>query len=276
MKNISLWSIAERHAVEDKYIDNVAFAAFKGPCYSISSFQKFFSLHPSELFYQCFYLIDTIKAKGIMEAQQYCRTTVSGELLTYLQEKTGIDNVPGYDLIKGQILLSVALLLECSGDGKYVPLITILTNEAVSKVDNETSELLEKYYCNCKKFYDMNALKDYAKSYVKSEVFISEEIEDMLDELPTPDIQETVTIAGNKVYLAKGKITAMVVLLNKVYEKGWLVDVEGNRLTNRDNAIKEIMKNAFGEENVAPAQLLNQAKKRNKTMEENDYIKELL
>ena len=266
---------AERHAVEDKYIGNVAFAAFRGPCFSLFNTRKTLALHPSELFYLCIYYIDQIKPLGILEAQQYCRTTVSGDLLYYLQEKTGKDDVPDFNLVKGQILLSVALFLEWSGDGKYVPLYTILTKEAVRMLDDATTKLLEKFHCDCMKYYNMNALNDFAKSYVKSEVFLSVEIEEMLDELTMNNVQVSGVEVTRLVHLADGKKTALVILLKRMYEKGWLVDAEGNRLTNRDNAIKEIIKNAFGEENVSPAQILSQIKNRNKTLEEIDYINEL-
>lgn len=167
------------------------------------------------------------------------------------------------------------MFLEWSGDGKYVPLYTILTNEAVRILDDETKMILRKFHFDCMKYYNMNALKDFAKSYVKSEVFLSEEIEDMLDELPTGDEQGSGVEVARLVHLANGKKTALVILLKKMYEKGWLVDAEGHNLSNRDEAIKDIMKNAFGEEKVSPSQLLSTIKNRNKTLEEIDYIKEL-
>ena len=275
MKKICLWGTAERHAVEDKYIANVAYAAFRGPCYSLFNLQKTFTLHPSELFYLCIYYIDVIKPQGIMEAQQYCRTTVCGDLLNYLQEKIGKDDVPDFNLVKGQILLSVALFLEWSGDGKHVPLIKILTEEALRGVDDATFRFLGIFHSDCTKYYDMKVLKEYAGNYVKSEDFLSVEIEDMLEELPTDDEQEKANSDAHHVHLANRKKTAMVILLKRMYEKGWLVDAEGHNLSNRDEAIKEIMKNAFGEEKVSPSQLLSIIKNRNKTLEEIDYIKEL-
>ena len=75
--------------------------------------------------------------------------------------------------------------------------------------------------------------------------------------------------------MANGKKTAVVILLKGMYDRGWLDDAEGNKLSNRDKAIREIMKNAFGEENVSSAQILSQIKNRNKTLEEIDYINEL-
>lgn len=263
------------HAVEDKYLQNPVFDAFSGPCYTLLASQKTFGLHPSELFYQCLFIIDMIKPQSISEAQQYCLTKVGGELHNYLQEKTALEDTSDFILVKGQILLSVAMFLEWSGDGKYVPLYTILTNEAVRILDDETKMILRKFHCDCMKYYNMNALKDFAKSYVKSEVFLSEEIEDMLDELPTGDEQGSGVEVARLVHLANGKKTALVILLKKMYEKGWLVDAEGHNLSNRDEAIKDIMKNAFGEEKVSPSQLLSTIKNRNKTLEEIDYIKEL-
>lgn len=263
------------HAVEDKYLQNPVFDAFSGPCYTLLASQKTFGLHPSELFYQCMFIIDMIKPQGISEAQQYCLTKVGGELHNYLQEKTALEDTSDFNLVKGQILLSVAMFLEWSGDGKYVPLYTILTKEAVRMLDDATTKLLEKYHCDCMKYYNMNALNDFAKSYVKSEVFLSVEIEEMLDELTMNNVQVSGVEVTRLVHLADGKKTALVILLKRMYEKGWLVDAEGNGLTNRDKAIREIMKNAFGEENVSPAQILSQIKNRNKTLEEFDYIKEL-
>lgn len=275
MKKTCLWTTAERNAVEDKYIDNVTYDAFSGPCSSLLASLKTFGLHPSELFYQCMFIVDVIKPKGISEAQQYCVTKAGGDLHNYLQEKTALEDTPDFYLVKGQILLSVALFLEWSGDGEYVPLISLLTREALRKLDGETAMLLEKYHSACAKYYNMNALKDYAKNYVKSEVFLSEEIEELLEKLPTDDEQKTGVVVTRLVHLADGKKTALVILLKRMYEKGWLVDAEGNRLTNRDKAIRGIMKNAFGEENVSPSQLLNALTSRGYNKEENDYIKDL-
>lgn len=275
MTRICLLDTAERHAVEDKYIGNVAFAAFRGPCYSLFNTKKTLALHPSELFYLCIYYIDQIKPLGILEAQQYCRTTVSGDLLNYLQEKIGKDDNLDFNLVKGQILLSVALFLEWSGDGKYVPLIDILTREASYGVDAETFRLLGLFHGDCSKYHDMKDLKEYAGNYVKTTEFLFDEIEDMLEELPTDDERDSGEEVSRYVHLANGRKTALVILLKRMYEKGWLVDAEGNKLSNRDKAIREIMKNAFGEENVSPAQILSQIKNRNKTMEEIDYINEL-
>ncbi len=275
MTRICLLGTAERHAVEDKYIGNVAFAAFRGPCFSLFNTRKTLALHPSELFYLCIYYIDQIKPLGILEAQQYCRTTVSGDLLYYLQEKTGKDDVPDFNLVKGQILLSVALFLEWSGDGKYVPLINILTREASYGVDAETFRLLGIFHSDCSKYHDMKALKEYAGNYVRTTEFLFDEIAEMLEELPTDDEQDSGEQVTRFVHLANGRKTALVILLKRMYEKGWLVDAEGNGLTNRDKAIREIMKNAFGEENVSPSQLLSALTSRGYHKDENDYIKEL-
>ncbi len=81
MKKRSLWSTVELHAVEDKYLQNPVFDAFSGPCYTLLASQKTFGLHPSELFYQCMFIIDMIKPQGISEAQQYCLTKVGGEFM---------------------------------------------------------------------------------------------------------------------------------------------------------------------------------------------------
>lgn len=68
----------------------------------------------------------------------------------------------------------------------------------------------------------------------------------------------------------------MLVVLEAMYKAGWIVGENGKKLTNRDNALKHIMKTAFGKDNSNVKQLLSSVKNRNKAKSKQSIFDELL
>jgi hypothetical protein len=68
----------------------------------------------------------------------------------------------------------------------------------------------------------------------------------------------------------------VLVVLEAMYKAGWLVDADKKPLTNRDEALKQIMKNAFGKDNTNVSQLLGSVKNRNKAKGKQSIFDELL
>jgi hypothetical protein len=101
-------------------------------------------------------------------------------------------------------------------------------------------------------------------------------MDELMDAIPlasanTPTINEPLTIR-----LARGKVTSVLVVLEAMYKAGWLVDANTNPLTNRDEALNQIMRTAFGKKNTNVSQLLGSLKNRNKAKDKKTVFDELL
>ena len=78
-----------------------------------------------------------------------------------------------------------------------------------------------------------------------------------------------------KVRIAKGCKAKLLVILNAVYHAGWLTDGQDRPLTNRDKALNDILRRAFGETKptqigctIFPAREPNHAEKHRAAIEE--------
>ena len=95
--------------------------------------------------------------------------------------------------------------------------------------------------------------------------FLSDEIDALLK-----NFQDSHTVNSSsdvapksRVHLATNYKTALAVLVEAMYKEGWLVDENGEKLTNRDDCIKDIAQWGFNEEIKHVQQLLSTPKNRN-------------
>lgn len=75
--------------------------------------------------------------------------------------------------------------------------------------------------------------------------------------------------------IAKDKRTSIVMVLNAMYKANWIVGKDGERLSNRDKALNEILQNAFGVEGDANISQLLSAPKMRGGKQGTEYIEEL-
>ena len=264
----------EKGAIRDSYRQNVIYRAVRDASTQFERLTAQLKLSHEEVFVESCALLDQMK-EDPHDASRYISTLWDG----LYNDIRGLDDKAPDDEI--QTGVTVILYITC-----------LLINESAIEFYRDRSvELLDQIACNNPDaqsvlnlinpaFFklsekDFAELRDAVDHYLNSDQWISDDVEKMLNELSMSTLQKTEINKVNLVHLADGKKTALVILLKRMYEKGWLVDAEGNKLSNRDEAIKEIMKNAFGEEKVSPSQLLNALNSRGYKKEENDYIKEL-
>ena len=110
----------------------------------------------------------------------------------------------------------------------------------------------------------------------------NEEIADLLDAMPPVAAgPEAVPAAGQEaltshVRIAPRKKSAVMRVLNAIYKAGWLVDEEGKRLTNRNTALRQILRSAFGIDCNHIDQLLNPSNNPDNAAKAKEELQELI
>ena len=265
----------EREAVEDKYGCELVYEAIRVPCQAMMIEAKTFSLHPSELFYHVLFTIDDIRSKGLVAAQRYCDKAMWDDVLSDIRDKAEDCDQEEVNHMVGMILYGTAMVLIWSGKPAYTSISGVLMKQVEAHIPDYTDKMSKKFNDGFS-IPDVGALRQSIVDYLDSERLLSTEIEVVMDAIPqtsvkTPSIGESVTIG-----LAKGKETSVLVVLEAMYKAGWLVDENKNPLTNRDDALRLIMKNAFGKDNTNVSQLLGSVKNRNKAKGKRSIFDELL
>ena len=265
----------EREAVEDKFCDEPIYEAMRVPCQAMMNEAQTFALHPSELFYHVLFTIDDIRSRTIVEAQRYCDKAMWDELMSNIRDKAEDCDQEEVSRVVGMILYGTAIVLIWSGKPAYTSIIGVLMKQVEAHIPDYTDKMCKKYNDGFS-IPDDGALRQSIADYLDSERQISAEMDELMDAIPlasanTPTINEPLTIR-----LARGKVTSVLVVLEAMYKAGWLVDANTNPLTNRDEALNQIMRTAFGKKNTNVSQLLGSLKNRNKAKDKKTVFDELL
>lgn len=275
MKMKYLFRREEREAVEDKFCDELMFEAMRVPCQTMMNEAQTFALHPSELFYHVLFTIDDIRSRTLVAAQRYCDKAIWDDILSDIRDKAEDCDQEEINRVVGTILYGTAMILIWSGKPAYTSIIGMLMKQVEAHVPDYTDKMSKRFNDGFS-IPDAKALRQSIADYLNSERQLSAEMEEVMDAIPlatakTPTISEPVTIG-----LAKGKETSVLVVLEAMYKASWLVDADKKPLTNRDDALRQIMKNAFGKDNTNVSQLLGSVKNRNKAKGKQSILEELL
>jgi hypothetical protein len=221
------------------------------------------------------FTIDDIKLRTLTAAQRYCDKAIWNDILSNIRDKAEDCDQEEVNRVVGMILYGTAMVLIWSGKPAYSSIIGELLKQVEAHVPDYTDKMSKKYNDGFS-IPDTGALRQSIVDYLDSERQISTEMDELMDAIPlasanTPTISEPVTIG-----LAKGKETSVLVVLEAMYKAGWLVDANKKPLTNRDEALKQIMRTAFGKENTNVSQLLGALKNRNKAKDKRTIFDELL
>ena len=265
----------EREAVEDKFCEEPIYEAMRVPCQAMMNEAQTFALHPSELFYHVMFTIDDIRSRKLTAAQRYCDKAIWDDILSDIRDKAEECDQEEVNHVVGMILYGTAMVLIWSGKPTYTSVIGVLMKQVEAHVPDYTDKMNKKFNDGFS-IPDVGALRQSIADYLDSERQISAEMDELMDAIPlvpakTPTISEPVSIG-----LARGKETSVLVVLEAMYKAGWLVDAQKKPLTNRDETLKQIMKNAFGKENTNVGQLLGSLKNRNKSKNKKTIFDELL
>ena len=112
---------------------------------------------------------------------------------------------------------------------------------------------------DARKYIDENQFALIVNDYLQSDRLLSEEIDKVLDFMESNSVVEHhPSGVTSPIRIAKGKKTSVLMIFNSMYKAGWLTDVNGNTLKNRDEALNQILRNGFGvEKETAISQTLN-------------------
>jgi len=247
----------ERVAVEDKYADTLLYDALAGTCRRLMNGAEKFRLHPSELFYQTFVTLDWLKGKPLDKQKAYCNDELWDELYDYLCFEKGIkDADEDVRLAICCIMQAVAELLIRSKDGRYTMIAASLKRQIEHHVPDVVT-MLDREFRRGFGSIDADELGSTICEYQEGDELYSVEIDKMLDALD--DDKHEVAEAGSKhthIRIANKKMTSVLTVLNAMYKAGWFVDENGQPLTNRDDALNEILQAAFNDNCNHIAQLL--------------------
>lgn len=275
MKMKHLFRREERKAIEDRFGEEPAYEVLRVPCQALMNEALTFALHPSELYYHVMYTIDDIKLKSLVSAQRYCDKALWDDVLCNIRGKAEECDQKEVIHAVGMIVYGTAMVLIWSGRTEYTSVAGVLVKQAEVHVPDLMDKMGRKFKDGFS-IVDGGALRRSIAEYLKSERQISTEIEEVMDATPAIDGNPAIPEVKAMIGIAHGKETSVLVVLEAMYKAGWLVDADKKPLTNRDEALKQIMKDAFGKDNTNVSQLLGSVKNRNKTKGKQSIFDELL
>lgn len=172
----------EKEALKRQYKDNVIYKAFAAPCKKYEAQPKGFKLSPEELFWECMMVLDDIK-ESPEEARFLLQDFWNEKVVDYedLSSNVSRDNV---EVAANMVTMCVAICL----NGLDLSLYNTLTSVLISQLRGEESTVIEIRECFTANIYRLGEDKfnTAVADYMVSDVFESEEIEGLLEDLPEP------------------------------------------------------------------------------------------
>ena len=161
-------------------------------------------------------------------------------------------------LAASEIIFVVSLLLTMTDRHTYRKMAMTLLGQISRDVYSRLHQTFEPYIIRMGE----DKIKKFLKDYLVSDNFLSDEIKECIGNLPRivklPSSTPSSTERKSHIRIAARKKTSVVIVLNAMYKAGWFVDEEGKKLRNRDDALNEILMNAFGvDRQTAVSQTIN-------------------
>ncbi len=279
----TLFRSDEREAVENSFGHEPLYSLLAGTTRRIMSGAETLVLHPAELFYQAFYIIDTLHGLPPREQVAWCGVELWDELYDYLRHEKQVAAPQGeLQLAIATIMQAAYELLVRSADRRYLSAAAALKRALVKESGDSLSDLLDSEFHKGFKRLDEDEQAQLISPYLQGGRYYSDEIADLLDAMPSVAAgQEAVSAAGQEaltshVRIAPRKKSAVMRVLNAIYKAGWLVDEEGKRLTNRNTALRQILRSAFGIDCNHIDQLLNPSNNPDNAAKAKEELQELI
>lgn len=279
----TLFRSDEREAVENSFGHEPLYSLLAGTTRRIMNGAETLVLHPAELFYQAFYIIDTLHGLPPREQVAWCGVELWDELYDYLRhEKQVAAPQEELQLAIATIMQAAYELLVRSADRRYLSAAAALKRALVKESGDSLSDLLDSEFHKGFKRLDVDEQAQLISPYLQGGRYYSDEIADLLDAMPSVAAgQEAVPAAGQEaltshVRIAPRKKSAVMRVLNAIYKAGWLVDEEGKRLTNRNTALRHILRSAFGIDCNHIDQLLNPSNNPDNAAKAKEELQELI
>ena len=279
----TLFRSDEREAVENSFGHEPLYSLLAGTTRRIMNGAETLVLHPAELFYQAFYIIDTLHGLPPREQVAWCGVELWDELYDYLRHEKQVAAPQGeLQLAIATIMQAAYELLVRSADRRYLSAAAALKRALVKESGDSLSDLLDSEFHKGFKRLDEDEQAQLISPYLQGGRYYSDEIADLLDAMPPVAAgQEAVPAAGQEAFtshvrIAPRKKSAVMRVLNAIYKAGWLVDEEGKRLTNRNTALRQILRSAFGIDCNHIDQLLNPSNNPDNAAKAKEELQELI
>lgn len=239
----------ERTAVEDRFLDDSLYDALAGATRRVMQQADAFRLHPSELFYHAFLTLDWLKGQTAERQQTHCQEELWAELDDYLRQEKAVE-ASDHDirLTICTIMQAVAELLVRSRECRYIALAAALKRQIAHHLPS-ASQVLDREFGRSLSHLDGETLAHDLSGYLSGNRLCSDEIDLLLDGLDAATSAKAATAGSpaptSPLHIAQGKTTSVLLVLDAMYKAGWFVDDKGQRLTNRNRALNEILRHAF-------------------------------
>ena len=219
-----------RRALEEKLADDSMFRSIRGTCLRVMNDAKEIKLHPTELYYLAFCVIDRMKGQSTSQAEFYSKDEAWYEYDEVLRDIYGGDSDHERHSALALIIQTCAEWLLRSRDMSRLGIVSNLKLQIAYHISEEFSRRLDEEFRR-------------GFCYVDEDGFAG---------------MENPSVAPSSIRIAPRKKTSVLTVLNAMYKAGWFTDVDGNPLKNRDEALNDILRNAFGtDKDTAISQTLN-------------------
>lgn len=172
----------EKEALRKQYKNNIIYKAFAAPCKKYEAQPKGFKLSPEELFWECMIVLDDIK-ESPEDARFQLQDYWNEKVVDYedLSCNVSRDNI---ELAANMVTMCVAICL----DGLDLSFYNTLTSVLISQLSGEESTVIEMRECFTANIYRLgdDKFNMAIADYMVSDVFESEDIEGLLEDLPAP------------------------------------------------------------------------------------------
>lgn len=247
-----------RRALEEKLADDSMFRSIRGTCLRVMNDAKEIKLHPTELYYLAFCVIDRMKGQSTSQAEFYSKDEAWYEYDEVLRDIYGGDSDQERHSALALIIQTCAEWLLRSRDMSRLGIVSNLKLQIAYHISEEFSQRLDEEFRRGFCCVDEEEFAGLVYDYLQGERLISEEIDSLLDSMDGDAGMENPSVAPSSIRIAPRKKTSVLTVLNAMYKAGWFTDVDGNTLKNRDEALNDILRNAFGtDKDTAISQTLN-------------------
>lgn len=282
----TLFRASERLLVEEKFLDTAAYEFLAGACERLMNETDMVEpQHPSELFYQCFIILDTLKCKSPSLRASYCDGRVWDELSFYFRENGLALSLADLPLFIGCIMQGAAELLLRAGEG-HLSLVAALKRQ-IQRHAPQAVKALDHAYQVSSRAVDEEELCHFMREYMGAEEkMYSADINEWLDELEksdgaargsASDLNANAVPPTSSVRIAPRMKTSVLVVLNAMFKAGWFVAEDGSELKNRDAALNDILRHAFAiDKPTAISQTINPSNNPNVLKKNELLLRQLL
>ena len=172
----------EKEAIRKQYKDNLIYKAFAAPCKKYEALPKGFKLSPEELFWECMIVLDDIKESP--EDARFQLQDFWNRKVVYYEDLSSNVAREDIEMAASMVTMCVAICM----NGLEFSFYNTLTAVLISQLPGEEPSIIEMRESITANIYRLGEDKFNmaVAEYMDSDVFESEDIEALLEEIPEP------------------------------------------------------------------------------------------